>query len=559
MNCASRNFLGLPYAYSSIVSRHVAGGGCSNLIGSCRDIVCLLQLIYSRISTSKVEQNSKFCVYACYTNGNMEAPKQSEFENLRNNGYGPVLEKRRDTEDISGRAFTEKTQNDPQSTTEKKAPEPNKGMTRRAFLQRFAAAAGVAAVPGEIDEPLDHGLVEPSDSTTASESVEVVMQNEQFEKIKAGWQQWWTLPYDEIGFTDTEGKPVGEPVAFQKYVVEKDGKPYALLPGAVDEDGLLTEGLAGEWIDHVKKEVAKKSGVPAEELELVPHTSNILAALDNEDEPELIAALRSGEAKSLEDIVRYFGMNEEKVVRGDDYSRARSEYLYDEIDLSDLPPVIAEEVRAHIVGLVAKESRFDAGLKKNAKSAQQALQLTDDARIDHLFARTNDMSDAEAAAEKARVADLRLSFIEEVDIAGKHFANLYQRVPHWINNTYVKNSEGKNKEVERDKDYLSIIRSCFASEADWQKYFLAPAMITAYNSGARRAGEAVAFFVRDNQERLEKEWQNTQGYDLFLEMSQYAKGSQEGLLAGYGDDVVGYFPSIATAKDVFQNDVNKFG
>ena len=240
---------------------------------------------------------------------------------------------------------------------------------------------------------------------------------------------------------------------------------------------------------------------------------------------------------SIADITRYFGMNPEKTVKGDPRNRTRAQYATDEIMFSDMSPILETELRKCVVGLVAKESRFNAGLGENSKTAKQAFQIIDAVRKDNGF------------EPKAN-----LSFRQEVEVAGKHFSFLAKEVQLLADSKWI-SKEGELELVERGENYLEKIRSCFKDNADFEKYFLLPATITSYNAGAGRVGEAIAFFVRDHAEELQSDWQDVTGYDLFMKISEYAYDSNEGLLDEWGNDVVAYFPSVMAGSKVLNQNL----
>ena len=280
------------------------------------------------------------------------------------------------------------------------------------------------------------------------------------------------------------------------------------------------------------------------EGKVMHNTKEFEAALKNSTEPELIESIQDAAAggngvDSVVDIVRYFGMNDEKKVRGDQEGRTRSEYLQQEITFHNkVPLTVQDELRRLIVGLASQESRFNAGLSKNTATAEGILQLVDAVR-----------------KENGYDPEQKLSFVQEVDVAGKHFSNIFTRVKYWMKNERVEKKDGTKETIRRPETYQTL-RSLFpegrSGDELWQKYFLTPCMINAYNTGSRTIGTCLHEFVAAHSiQELQEMAGESPGYDLFTKFTYFARESGASSSSrNYGRDAATYFVSIAAAAEV---------
>lgn len=460
-------------------------------------------------------------------------------------------------------------------TRKKEGSAEQAGMSRRKFLLGASAAAGAAAGYGVIqsgvnnERILDEQTELPErDSINKEHAVEVqeaAPKSEAFEAQRLGCQKWWELRYDQVLFVDRQGVPVGDPVPFENFVVKrtrtgKNGQPeefdYLLSPGKRDANGLLADNIAGEWLRYVKARHARRYGVDADMLRQRNITEEFEKAMQEEDEPELRESITDMLAggngvETMCDLVRYYGMNTDKKVRGDEQERTRAQYLQEEIMFHNrVPQVVQDQLRHFIVGLAAQESRFNAGLPKNSATAEGVLQLTDAVRKEHGYP-----------------PQKRLSFVQEVDVAGRHFSNIYTRVRYWMKNEMVPQIRNgrevrKNGRVmyeKRDRSQtFSILRGLFpkgqAGEEQWQKYFLTPCMINAYNAGSLIIGSCLHAFVdAHSMEELRELSGEPPGYDLYTAFTHFARACEVNeFTRRYGDDAQAYFLSIAGATQALQ-------
>jgi hypothetical protein len=427
-------------------------------------------------------------------------------------------------------------------------------MSRRGFLTGVGANAVVGYLGYEAlkEAPPVEETAEEVEQIPNIETAEALPASESFNKEKEGWQKWWALHFNELLFVDSEGAPVGEVIPFQDFIVDRqrtgaDGLPevfkYRLGPGRMNDEGLLSDNIAGEWIRYVRAIQARETGVPTQELQQRNVTEEFESTLKRVDEPELVESIKDAAAggngiESMVDIVQYYGMNPDKKVRGDSQERTRAVYLQEEITFHNkVPQVVQDELRGYIVGLAAQESRFNGGLPKNSATAEGILQLVDDVREENGFN-----------------PEQRLTFTQEVDVAGKHLSNVYTRVRHWMKNELVENQSGNLVKQERMETHTRL-RELFPSgeegEQQWQKYFLTPCMVNAYNAGSWTVGACLHEFVAaHSQDELQELVGENPGYDLFRSFTHFAKSCEVSRFTrNYGDDAQAYFVSIAAASE----------
>ena len=126
--------------------------------------------------------------------------------------------------------------------------------------------------------------------------------------------------------------------------------------------------------------------------------------------------------------------------------------------------------------------------------------------------------------------------IKQVEAIGKHCDNIYRELM----------SDGVEDLLE------SCIRPLFANQDAYERDFLVPCMINAYNPGAGTMRRAIKEFLKvtDPSDILER-YDNHVGKDVFFELSQFAEASDIGLLASYGPESAAYVPYIYALRDVF--------
>ncbi len=428
-------------------------------------------------------------------------------------------------------------------------------ISRRGFLKMAGGTAGAMAISTALLQKKEEGILEVAqiESETQSdyqdieqqEEAEILPSSEAFEAQKEGFKRWWTLSFNEVQFLNADGSPSGEPIALEDVLIEdpvRPGQMQRISVGKKNDSGLIVGGIAGAWLTYHRDRLGLS--IEKGEGKLMHNTAEFEKALQNTSEPELIRSIQDAAAggngiDSVADIARYFGMNSEKKVRGDSEGRTRAEYLQQEIMFHNkVPQVVQDELRRLIVGLAAQESRFNAGMKKNSATAEGILQLTDDVRNEHGYDPKQ-----------------RLSFMQEVDVAGKHFSNIYTRVRYWMKNHRIEKEDGTQETISRNDTY-TILRSLFpegrGGDQVWQKYFLTPCIINAYNAGSRTVGTCLHEFVESHTlEELQDIAGENPGYDLFTAFTYFARESGKSSSSrNYRRDAGTYFVSIVAASEV---------
>lgn len=382
----------------------------------------------------------------------------------------------------------------------------------------------------------------------ASESaIEWGADSEQFAKRVAGYVEWWKLEDGHYQFVDREtGAPLGPPVGPQEFIVDMYDKSSQLEDQYAENAYRLTATEPRTWLPFM----ARQQGIPNDSWEQLNVNVAFAAARANDAEPKLQQGIENGSIKTNFDIVEYFGMNEDRTVEGDVENRTYAEFVRDELpqhlDIDD--PIVKDSVLKYAIGLIAKESRFNNKLGKNAATAQQACQLIDEVRAEYLFTWDNSLSQTENERQRQSIIDRTLTFPEEVALMGKKFSDVYKRVPHWIDHGYEK-IDGNWQQTDRVGN-LDTLKARYASDEDWKRYGLVPLMIVAYNTGELRVGDMVDAYIKKNADVVTTSSRDIEGYDLYYDISYQAAESNEGRLKDFGPDGVAYVPMIFAATEM---------
>lgn len=341
--------------------------------------------------------------------------------------------------------------------------------------------------------------------------------NEQFNSEVLGHEAFIQLRKDEVLFLDAEGRPVGKPQKFTEFVDDKpgfDGK-YLYSPGALNDAGFPEAGIAGEWLDYVQAKVQDKypEHMIAERVNVV---ADFVAAYHESDEPELVAAIASGEIVSYDQIVSYFA---EKPVRGAEHLN-RMEYAQQEIVFRSqteagrpaVPDTVQAEFRRILPGLFAHESKFNAGLTSanGAKGLAQIMPAT--------------------SREYRGDADISFSMIDQLDVAGKLISDNYHYITHF------------------GGEELLSLRDQYESEEEFEIDLIVPLMVLAYNVG----GPAVGLLIKDFAEHTAAA-ERTGGKDLFIQFRDYAQTCDLGKKYGVGVKAGGYVPAAYGNLIIFKD------
>lgn len=395
-------------------------------------------------------------------------------------------------------------------------------MSRRSFLKSALAAAGVATVGVGLNK-----LMNESGEERVVKSIETPEEidhsSERFDAELLGYKALMTLRKDEVLFVDENNIPIGEPIRFKDYIVHKDAQrntprnqilpdgtvAYKLSPGKMSGIGIPEGGIAGEWLQHVRREVQEK--YPATKIAETYHSVvDFEKALQEDDEPELIAAIEAGEINTKADIVRYFS---DKGVAGSGV-KSRAEYVKDEVIFQgDLPDVIADKCRELLPALCAQESKFNAGLTSSS-NAKGVMQFKESTWVD----------------EGADPSEIR-SLVEQVKVAGGYIPKQYGWIYHFAGD-----------------EAMSVLRSKFGDDSSFQEDFEVPMLLNAYNAGAATMGEAAKVYV----ENVPVEDMPT-GKDLFVAVADFAADYNGGkYVKNYRSEAREYVTRIYANADVLE-------
>ncbi len=340
--------------------------------------------------------------------------------------------------------------------------------------------------------------------------------HERFDKEISGYKAFTQLQKNEVLYVTAENVPVGDPVILEDFtgelpegvtVPEGQAPVYLYSIGEVDETGLPIGKVPPRWLDY--KQAQLQAEYPDEIIAGRMHViADFQAAHREADEPDLVAAIESGEIDSYDDVVSYFA---EKPVRGAEEFN-RMEYAQSQIQFRSeaesgrpaVPELVQTAFRKIIPGLFAHESKFNAGLvsQTGARGLAQIMPATWE--------------------EYTGTQEVSLSMIEQVEVAGKLISDNYHYIVHFAG-----------------EEALSVLRARFASEEDFQSDLMVPLMINAYNAGGPLIGIAVQKFVSQTptEELLS-------GKDLFLQFADFAEQNNEAELDMYKEHARGYVSRV---------------
>lgn len=319
--------------------------------------------------------------------------------------------------------------------------------------------------------------------------------------------------------------------------VGADGNPLAVvpaqpiegtLPGAgFTEAGYVTDGYAKAWRESARTLAqVPEDTIQSGSVEEKYNWLEIKRAIENPAE-----TMTPEDTRSVMDIVFYFGT---KQTQGADVSRI--EYVQDAITFADdVPAALQDSLKEVVVGIAAQESRFNDSVESVA-GAKGIFQLMPSTVAglggydEYLVYKIQTLTNAEGAeVEQPVLAGLKqIPLTVQVEMAGKHLSNIYREL-------YGIVSLGT----------LDAISSLYASEEDFQIYFLGPAIVNAYNTGSARMAEAIeTFFTPVKLLALQNQFDANAKYDVFAELTDFARQADTGLLAKYGPDSEHYTPGV---------------
>lgn len=391
--------------------------------------------------------------------------------------------------------------------------------------------SGVAYLLGEDPEDTSReGTRERAPKS--SKVVEVVAEtgSKRFDSVLERLAAINQLRFDQVQFVTPEGALVGGPVPLRTYVVERtrigeNGEPeqfdYALGPGPVDENGVPTEGIAGQWLAHERAQFAAAHPglvADADRLAVAHHVTLYNALKDQTNDPELAAALATGTIESYPELIAYGAGR----AVDDDTGRSRLQYLREELTFDpELPPVIAAELRRLLPGLVAHESNYydHARSSANARGPLQMLPATEAEYRDEASKHPPESFEAQVAA------------------VGPFFSDLYLQLTHKLGSEAWK------------KLQVPFIRfdTGGVDEAAFQRELVVPLLVSSYNAGAARVAEALGQYLETVDDLLDL----PAGKDLFLQFAAAAAADTEGLASGYKYEAAAYVPEVYAKARLF--------
>jgi hypothetical protein len=400
------------------------------------------------------------------------------------------------------------------------------------IYQRWPAPAKVPVAP----EAVVVKAVVPEPAPEAGEVVPV--RSEAFLRNVALYRRLQTLDRASILFTTADNTIIGEPVPFQDFNVERGTRInkagteepfiYKLTPAAKDESTgqYLVEGIPPEWTVHVRALQSATYGVPEHELSQHHVTAEFVSALKQTDEPELIAGIAAGTIRTKLDILNYFIVKD----FGNSGGENRVEYIKNHVTFTgnlEKAPVVANEVRRLLPGLVAVESGYDNEVESRRTGAKASFQFMPDTWHKEL-------------GRAPYVAGTELPFGEQVAAVGELFSKMYDRLQYWC----------YEEAQYRGRNYLEDIKTLFPHQEDFEQYFLVPCLLNAYNTGEQGMGEVVVAFAQSREFAAQAKRGGTSGYDLFTEMTKWAATSDLSQLQDYRGEASTYVEKIYAAADV---------
>ncbi len=355
--------------------------------------------------------------------------------------------------------------------------ETSSSVSRRKVVTGMVASLGTLLYAGSIYRRAEAGEVEQvafkqEETESEQENKETLPESPLFYQIMLGRIIEQTeLSRDQVVFVDSYGRPLSGAVNLTPsngYKVSeivwryKGGKPV---------------GIPGSWTRIEKEKIAAKTGVPVEEIDMHHVYLDILKE-----------KYKSFEHKV--DVAKYYA---EQVVPGDPAGRTLYEVVRDDVPLDGLPPSIEPQMKRLMLGIAAEESRFNKN-KVSPMDARGVLQTMEDTEKGY--------------RKKHKLESLDpTDILMQVGVAGMHIETSYRE---------LFNSAGTE---------LQYIKDTFfdGDETKFETCFVVPALVNAYNAGARRVSEVITWFVNEVKEsRLSSltppDISNPAGFDVYMVM-----------------------------------------
>lgn len=294
--------------------------------------------------------------------------------------------------------------------------------------------------------------------------------------------------------------PFGEFVDIK--IKNGEEKPYKYTLGKLNAAGIPEKGIVTEWMDYVQ--VMQQKKYPDRKIAgRYSSVNDFNRAYKLSDEPNLEKDIERGDICRLVDIFQYYG---DKTVAGE--GKSCRDYILENVNLEGgvLPDVIANEVKRIVLGLCAQESWFnnDVSSRKNAKGIFQFM------------------------------PDTAQSFANDLD---QFYSSIPQQVAAF--NQFIP-TLFKEVKYHIEEDAFSGLKDRFEGEDSFYLDLLTPLIISSYNAGSARVGEAARLYYMDEQARLARgeivDDQLPRGKELFLAIVDFAKASKDASLVKYGDE-----------------------
>ena len=461
----------------------------------------------------------------------------SEYEVAEQTKYGPVLKrvtrenKQAEAQSVAVPNYAEVQKNDypwplreparksyqrneNEVIDEEDIPDPN----RRGFLKGLGVTVGAAAVGTMAAKVFENGTQqrranqEEELDSALTERNERSPESPRFATEITGYEAFAKLDYHNVIFVDEQNQPIGESVPLQGFTINRpletgETEPYLVSPGPADELGILTEGIAGEWLAEMRirlKEqnpnlrVDLQNGIPR----VLSINNKFKSVVYDSNDTELISEIAAGRITNYLQIVQHYA---ERPFSTTEPYKVR-EYIEEHIQFKDnVPAVVQSELRRIIPGLCAQESNFnnDSLSKRGAQGIFQFMPAT--------WGDYNDTVLTEGTQ----------SLEAQVRSAGEFFSDLYRRVQ-------IHAGEAAMRKLLSTLDEETI-----------QKDILVPLTINAYNAGAGLIGEAVKRYVETHT--IDRK---LSGKDIFLAIADFAQQNEEGVLSRYANEAREYVPRI---------------
>ena len=398
------------------------------------------------------------------------------------------------------------------SEEEEELPQDAEALTRREALRRLAIGGAGLGIIGA-------GVKLVGDIKEYNEQQEVIRQrSDEFYAEVSGYEAQVKLKFDEVLFVDETGAPVAV-VKMEDFKIDRDGEPYLLSPGTTNEYGIIEENVPGEWLDYVRTKLTEDNpDIFVDNEADIPRALSVRAqfihALKDDEEPSLVNRIKNGSITTYEDIIRYFA---EKPVF-DSPEMTRQQFVEEKIEFSErMHPAAQSELRNLIVGLCAQESNFHNGLVSSA-NARGVFQILEEVWVKDYDQDPEDFKSLE----------------KQVEIAGKHLSRMHSRM--------------QDKAGELAMEQLRAVHG--NDEEMMQVEVLVPLTLNSYNAGPDSVGEAVRKYFEGAENRAKQ----LTGRDLFLDIADFARQRDGGLLGSYGEHAREYVPRIYAKAAVLNED-----